>query len=115
VKFITDFNLNELRAKDPRAFTKLADLSEDVGVLSYCEFVNKVISRFYELLYEDKLPRVTKEMRKSLQLSEGKTTGDWFLYNDVMVIRVYGFWGFPYVFPALLTPESSLWNFLGRG
>lgn len=52
------------------------------------------MSRFYELLYEDKLPRVIEEMRKSLEFSEGKTTGDWFLYDDFMVIKVYGFRGF---------------------
>ena len=66
MKFITDFNLNELQAKDPWAFVKPGELSKDARVLSHCEFINKVISRFYEFLYED---RVTEEMHKSLQFS----------------------------------------------
>jgi len=88
VKFITNFNLAELQGKDPRAFVDSTTLSEDAGVFSHCDFISKIISRFYELLYEDKLPRVTKETRKSLQLSESKATSDWFLYEDVTVIRV---------------------------
>jgi len=111
VKFIIDFNLAELQGMDPQAFADPATLSEDIWVFSHCDFINKIISRIYELLYEDKLPRVTEEMRKSLRLTKGKATSDWFLYPDVTIVRVYGFRGFPYVLPAFLTPRIFFMDF----
>jgi len=80
MKFIIDFNLVELQGKDPKAFADPATLSEEVGVFSHCDYINRIMSIIYELIHEEKLPRVIEEMRKSLQLKKGKATGDWFLY-----------------------------------
>lgn len=82
----------------------MATLSEEVGVFSHCDYINKILSIIYGLIHEEKFPRVTEEMRKGLQLKKGKATGDWFLYQGSTLIGVYDFQGFSYVLPAFLTP-----------
>ena len=79
--------------------------SDEAGVFSYFDFTNKVISQIYDIIHEERLPRVTEEMRSGLQLKKGKATGDWFLYHHATVIRIYCFQGFPYVLLACLTPR----------
>lgn len=54
---------------------------------------------------------LVKKCGKSLQLSKGKATVNWFLYDDFTVIRVYGFWGFRYVFSAFLTSQIFFMEF----
>lgn len=44
-------------------------------------------------------------MRKMLQVSENNATGDWFLYQNATVVRIYGFEQSPYMFPAFFTPR----------
>ena len=91
LKFLVEFNLSELQGKDPEMFANPDAFSEEAGVFSYFDFTNKVISRIYDIIHEERLPRVTKEMRSGLQLKKGKATGDWFLYHHSTVIRIYGF------------------------
>jgi len=111
VNFIVDFNLAELQRKDPDAFADPAALSEEIGVFSHCNFINKIMSRVYELLYEDIVPKVTVQMSKNLQLVKNKATGDWFLYSYATVITIYGFRGFPSVLPTFLTSRIFLLEF----
>ena len=104
LNFHVEFNLEESRGEDPKAFVDPATLSEEANVFSHYDFINKIMSKIYDLIHEGKFPRVIEEMRKGLQLKKGKATGDWFLYRGSIVIRVYSFQGFPYVLLAFLTP-----------
>ena len=59
----------------------------------------------YKLLFDEVLPRVLEEMKSMMQSSPEDRIGDWFLYKDFTVLRVYGFKGEPYRLPAFLTPR----------
>ena len=48
-----------MQGKDPEAFADPTTLSEEIRVFSHCNFINKIISRVYEPLHEEKFPRVT--------------------------------------------------------
>jgi len=115
LKFIVDVNLEELHNKVPEAFVDLVTLSEEVGVFSHDEFINNIMSNIYELIYEDRFPRVIEDMRKALQLKKGKTTGDWFLYWNHIVIRVYGFCGLHFTLLTFLTPRIFYLEFSRQG
>ena len=57
----------------------------------------------YEILFQERLPRVLPKMRQMLQLSNNKNMGDWFLIEFGTTIRLYGFVHPPYILPAFLT------------
>ena len=57
------------------------------------------------MLFDEVLPRVLEEMKSMMQSSPEDRIGDWFLYKDFTVLRIYGFTGEPYRLPAFLTPN----------
>ena len=56
-------------------------------------------------MFDEVLPRVLEEMKSMMKYSPEDRIGDWFLYKDFTVLRVYGFTGEPYRLPAFLTPR----------
>ena len=48
-----------------------ADMATD-----YCEFMNQLMAKIYDLFFQERLPRVLPEMRQMLQLSNSKKIGD---------------------------------------
>ena len=64
------------------------------------------------MLFNARLRRVSEEMKTKLQLSPDFKTRDWFLYNDHIVIKVYGFTKAPYLFPVVLTPSIFALEFI---
>ena len=76
------------------------------------EFVNSIMSEIYKLLFDELLPRVLKEMKSMMQSSPEDRIGDWFLYKDFTVLRVYGFTGEPYRLPAFLTPRIFILEYM---
>ena len=76
------------------------------------EFVNSIMSEMYKLLFDEILPRVLEEMKVMMQSSPEDRIGDWFLYKDFTVLRVYGFTGEPYRLPTLLTPRIFALEFM---
>lgn len=80
---------------------------EESTSISFLEFTNKIMAKVYYLFFKEELPRVSEEMRNKLQLSTNPI-GDWFLFRDHMIIRVYGFIGTPYILPTFMT--SSLFS-----
>ena len=76
------------------------------------EFVNTMMAEIDKLLFDDVLPRVLEEMRLMLQSSSEDKIGDWFLYKDFIVLRVYGFTGEPYRLPVFLTPRIFALEFM---
>ena len=76
------------------------------------EFVNSIMSEMYKLLFDEMLPRVLEEMKFMLQSSWEDRVGDWFLYKDFTVLRVYGFTGEPYKLHVFLTPRIFALEFM---
>ena len=67
------------------------------------EFENSIMSEIYKMLFDEVLPRVLEEMKSMMQSSPEDRVGDWFLYKDFTVLRIYGFTGEPYRLPAFIT------------
>ena len=55
------------------------------------------------MLFDEILPRVLEEMKSMMQSSPEDRVGDWFMYKDFTVLRIYGFTGEPYRLPAFFT------------
>jgi len=51
------------------------------------------------------LPRILPEYKNLLQMIHEKKYGDWFVYEDDMLPRVYGFEGELYMLPTFLIPR----------
>ena len=62
----------------------------EAGKFSFFDFTNRVMSSVYKLIFNKELPRVSEDMKSKLQLSS-EPIGDWFLFKDHTIIRVYGF------------------------
>lgn len=75
------------------------DLSASI---SFFEFSNKIMAKVYQMFFKTELPRVLEKMRNKLQLNS-ELIGDWFLFRDHTIIKVYGFTGTPYIFPTFMT------------
>ena len=69
------------------------------------EFNNKVMKRFYILIYNSTPHRMFLEGKSILQLIHDMRVGDWFLYTEYAVIRIYGFEEEPYKLLVFLTPR----------
>jgi len=80
-----------------------SDLPKQINMF---EFANSIMSEMYKMLFDEDLPRVLDEMKYLMQSSPEDRVGDWFLYRDYTVLRIYGFTGQPYRLPAFLTPED---------
>ena len=76
------------------------------------EFVNFIMSEMHKLLFNEVLPRVIEEMKLMLQSSLEDRIGDWFLYKDFTILKVYGFTGEPYRLPVFLTPRIFALEFM---
>ena len=63
------------------------------------------MSEVYNAIFQKKLPIVLPEMKNILRISTEKRIGDWFLLEQGIVIRLYGFVHQCYLFPAFLTPR----------
>ena len=86
-----------------------SDLPKQINMF---EFANSIMSGIYRMLFDEDLPRVLDEMRCLMQSSPEEQVGDWFLYRDYTVLRVYGFTGQPYRLPSFLTPRIFALEFM---
>ena len=68
-------------------------------------FVEKFISQVYRLILEEELPRICQELQENLHPVTEQQVGDWILYREYTVIRIYGFEKSPYKLPKFLTPR----------
>ena len=68
-------------------------------------FVNTFAAKVCTLLFKTAWPRVTLELQECLHPPTKDWIGDWFLFENYTVIRVYGFDRPPYKLPAFLTPR----------
>ena len=56
------------------------------------------------MIFETTLPRISHEIKYLLQLSPDTRTGDWYIFENHTMIRVYGFEEELYLLPTFLTP-----------
>ena len=75
MNILVDFKLSELQGKDPVSFANLVSFSKESNVFTFFDFTNKVMSQVFELIHEERLNRVTEDMRSGLQLTKKKATG----------------------------------------
>ena len=68
-------------------------------------FVNTFAAKVCTLLFETTCPRVTLELQECLHPPIEDWIGDWFLFENYTVIRVYGFDRPPYKLPTFLIPR----------
>ena len=68
-------------------------------------FVNEFASRVYFFIFEANYPRVPQHFQAYLHPQAENHIGDWFLYQDYIVIKVYGCEEQPYKLPVFLTPR----------
>lgn len=78
----------------------------------YKMFMNGLMAEVYFLFFQKRLPRVIPEMKDLLQPPMEKGVGDWFLFKQGTIIRVYGFSQAPYELPAFLTPRIFTMEFV---
>jgi len=64
------------------------------------------------MLSNEELPRVLDEMRSLMQSSPEDRVGDWFLYRDYTMLRIYGLNGQPYRIPSFLTSRIFALEFM---
>lgn len=75
-------------------------------------YINNFLPLLFTLIHDGPPPRVIPEMDHELQCTPQLATGDWFLYEDHTIIRVYGFEGTPFKLPAFITPRILALEFL---
>ena len=68
-------------------------------------FVNEFASRVYFLIFEVNYPRVPQHFQLYLHPHTENWIGDWFMYQNYTVIRVYGSEEQPYRLLSFLTPR----------
>ena len=77
----------------------------NLGNSNYIEFFNKVVTITYNLIHGTPPPRMFPKNKNILHMSSIVMVGDLYLYEDHIVIRVYGFQDDPYNIHAFLTPK----------
>lgn len=65
----------------------------------------------YKLIFNTVLPRMAKEMKICMQ-NANEPIGDWFLYKEHIVLKIYGFTEEPYKLPVVLTTRIFVLEFL---
>ena len=95
IRMFLSFNENNLQLPE---MAIIEEMCKD-----YCKCMNILMVLMYEILFQQRLPRVLPEMKFFSHLSHERRVGYWFLCEYSTVIRVYGFTHQPYVLPTFLT------------
>ena len=70
------------------------------------------MSNVYLMIFQTTMPRISQELKDLLQLSFHTKMGDRFIFENHIVIRIYGFEGETYLLPPFLTPRISSLGFI---
>ena len=108
---VINSNLHTLQQMHPEFFAKNVNLSKRNSTMTFISFTDKIMSSIYKLIFCTNLPRMTEEMKAYLQNSN-EPVGDWFLYKEFIVLRIYGFEDEPYKLPVFLTKRIFVLEFL---
>jgi hypothetical protein len=74
--------------------------TENVG---FKAFVDKFMYTFYIIFQGEHPPKLFPECRQMLQLTPDTKVGDWYIFEDHTIIRIYGSEFKPYLLPLFLT------------
>lgn len=80
---------------EPEFFVDNMNLSERNSSMTFFNFTDKIMAYVYRLIFGTTFPRITEEMKACLHNSN-ELVGDWFLYKECIVLRIYGFEEEPY-------------------
>jgi hypothetical protein len=97
--------LKSFLEKNKREFLEEEFISIECNRITFLIFINKVMSRVYNLMFNTILPIVVNDMRSYLQPNPKTTMGDWVLFMHSTIIWVYGCHESPYLLPIFLTPK----------
>ena len=111
ILIVINNNLQELQQMKPLYFTDEVNLSESNSTITYFNFIDKVMSSLYKLIYGMSLPRISEEMKAYMQ-SSSELVGDCFLYKEFTVLRVYGLEDEPYRLLVFFTKRIFVLEFL---
>ena len=95
----------------PEFFAENVNMSERNSTMTFISFTDKIMSSIYKPICGTTLPRMAKEIKAYLRNSN-EPVGDWFLYKDFTVLKVYGFEDEPYKLPVFLTKTIFVLEFL---
>jgi hypothetical protein len=93
-------------------FLEVAFILTECKRITMLIFINKIMSRFYSLIFSMGLPRVLEEMKISLQPNTENKVGYWMLFMHSTIIWVYGYQEGPYLLPIFLTPILFYLDFI---
>ena len=79
-------------------------LTDEMNIY-FRKYMNLLMSEVHNVFFQQKLLKVLPLMKEMLQFSREKRIGDWFLLEEGIVIRLYGFVYQPYILPGFLTPR----------
>ena len=94
----------------PEFFAENVNLSERNSTMTFISFTDKIMSSIYKLIFGTSLPRMTEEMKSYLH-NFNEPVGDWFLYKEFTILRIYGFENEPYRLPVFLTKRIFVLEF----
>ena len=104
---VINSDLQTLQQMEPYFFAENVNLFERNSTMTFISFTHKIMSSIYKLIFGTSLPRMTEEMKAYLQNSN-EPVGDWFLYKEFTVLRIYGFEDEPYRLLVFLTKRILL-------
>jgi hypothetical protein len=70
----------------------------------FLQFSNKFLFNTYDLLMGHKRPRMHVSYQQKIQLHPSLRVGDWFVFKEFTVIRIYGIKLGPYQLPIYIPP-----------
>jgi hypothetical protein len=111
ILIVINNNLQALQQTQPLYFTDDVNLSERNSTITYYNFMDKVMSSLYKLIYGMSLPRFSEEMKAHMH-SSSEPVGDWLLYKEFIVLKIYGFEDEPYRVRVFLTKRIFVLEFL---
>ena len=74
--------------------------------------INKIMSLTYYIMFGSMPPRISFELRKALQLSLYTKIGDWYLFENHTILRIYGFEEETFLLLAFFTPRIYTLEFV---
>jgi hypothetical protein len=95
-----------------KEFPEATFISTECKRITMLIFINKIMSRVYNLIFNTSLPRVLEDMKSYLQPNPENRVGDWVLFMHSTVIWVYGCQEAPYLLPIFLTPRVFSLEFI---
>jgi hypothetical protein len=95
-----------------KEFLEATFISTECKIITMLIFINKIMSRVYNLIFNTILRRVLEDMKSYLYPNLKNKVGDWVMLMHSIVIWVYGCQEAPYLLPIFLTPRVFSLEFI---